>query len=381
MTRALAVVPATDHHAVLRSLRDALAGDGPAILAHSAATAGAPVGLPSAVAQRVAVVVETSGSTGRPKRVELTADALLGSAAASESALGGSGQWLLALPLSYIAGLNVLVRSLSAGTEPVVMNGFDGGFETGHFITAAGVMQHPVRYTALVPVQLARLLDEEAALDVLRRFDRILLGGQAAPTALLSRALELGLNITRTYGSSETAGGCVYDGVPIGDVRVEINGGRVEISGRVLAEGYLGDPDRTDAAFTEHDGRRWYRTDDTGTLLDGVLSITGRIDDLIISGGIKVSLAEVELVVRSLPGLHDAVVVPAPSPEWGQVPVVVSTVEVALHEVRTAVSAVLGRAAAPDRILVVDAIPLLDSGKVDRVAATALANNTKLAGK
>jgi O-succinylbenzoic acid--CoA ligase len=253
------------------------------------------------------------------------------------------------------------------------MNGFDEGFEPGHFIIAAGVMQHPVRYTSLVPVQLARLLDNDAALDALRRFDRILLGGQAAPPALVARALELGLNVTRTYGSSETAGGCVYDGVPIGDVRVEINDGRVEISGRVLAEGYLGDPARTDAAFTEHDGRRWYRTDDTGALVGGVLSITGRIDDVIISGGIKVSLAEVELVVRSLPGLHDAVVVSAPSPEWGQVPVVVSTVDLALDEVRAAVSEALGRAAAPARILLVDSIPRLASGKPDRVGVTALA--------
>jgi len=369
VTRPLDVVNAADPQAVTVALRAALAGDGPAILAHSAV----PDRLPSQVAQRVAVVVETSGSTGRPKRVELTADAMLASAAAAESALDGPGQWLLALPLSYIAGLNVVVRSIVAGTDAVAMNGFDSGFETGHFITAAGVMRHPVRYTSLVPVQLARLMDDDAALDVLRRFDRILLGGQAAAPALVARALELGLNLTRTYGSSETSGGCIYDGVPVGDVRVQLVQGRVELSGSVLAEGYLHDPARTAAAFTEHDGRRWFRTDDTGTLSAGVLAITGRVDDLIVSGGIKVSLAEVELVVRSLPGLHDAVVVPAPSPEWGQVPVVVSTLDASLSELRAAVGAALGRAAAPARILVVGGIPMLSSGKPDRRSLTRLA--------
>jgi len=369
MTRPLAVVSATDPHGVTLALRAALAGDGPAILAH----AGAPGRLPSEVAKRVAVVVETSGSTGRPKRVELSADAVLASAAASESALDGPGQWLLALPLSYIAGLNVVARSIVAGTDAVAMNGFGSGFETGHFITAAGVMRHPVRYTSLVPVQLARLIDDDAATEVLRRFDRILLGGQATPAGLLARALELGLNVTRTYGSSETCGGCIYDGVAVGDARAEIVDGRVELAGSTLAEGYLDDPARTDAAFHTRDGRRWYRTDDTGALVNGVLSITGRVDDLIVSGGIKVSLAEVELAVRSLDGLHDAVVVPAPSTEWGQVPVIVSTVEVALDEVRAAVGAALGRAAAPARILVVDAIPLLASGKPDRPSLARLA--------
>lgn len=363
------VVPAADSHGVERSLAAALSGDGPAILPH----AGVPQGLPSEVAKRVAVVVETSGSTGRPKRVELAADALLASAAASESALGGPGQWLLALPLTYIAGLNVLVRSLAAGTVPVVMNGLGGSFETGHFITAAGVMHHPVRYTSLVPVQLARLMDDDAATDVLRRFDRILVGGQAAPAGLIARGLELGLNITRTYGSSETAGGCVYDGVPIGNTVVEIVEGRVELAGAVLAEGYLGDPGRTAAAFVERDGRRWYRTDDTGELQNGVLAITGRVDDVIVSGGIKVSLAEVERVVRSLPGMHAAVVVAAPNTQWGQVPVVVSMLDLPIDVVRAAVGEALGRQAAPQRILVVDAIPLLASGKPDRLGIASLA--------
>lgn len=372
MTRKLTVVNSADTAAVTEALSVALSGDGPAILPHG----GAPTGLPETVEQRVALVIETSGSTGRPKRVALSADALLASAAASEVQLGGPGQWLLALPTDYIAGVNVLVRSLAAQTSPVLMP--PGPFSADSFIASASTLDHSARYTSLVPTQLARLIDASSpsaddALDCLRRFDRILIGGQATAPGLLARALELGLNVTRTYGSSETSGGCVYDGVPIGDTVVRVTDGRIELAGSVLAEGYLGDARRTAFAFTTDDTHRWYRTDDLGELADGVLTVTGRVDDVIVSGGLKVSLAQVELVVRSLPRLADAVVVGAPSPEWGEVPVVVTTVDPGLDAVRDAVVAQLGKAAAPARILLLDVLPVLPSGKPDRVAIAALA--------
>jgi O-succinylbenzoic acid--CoA ligase len=367
VTRQLAVIDSADTAGVIEGLRAALSGDGPAILPHG----GAPADLPDTVEQRVALVIETSGSTGRPKRVALSADALLASAAASDAQLGGPGQWLLALPTDYIAGINVLVRSFAAETTPVIMP--PGPFTAASFVESAATLDHATRYTSLVPTQLSRLIDADDALEPLRRFDRILVGGQATPPGLLARALELGLNVTRTYGSSETSGGCVYDGVPIGDTVVRVTDGRIELSGSVLAEGYLGDPRRTAFSFHEDDSRRWYRTDDLGDLVNGVLSVTGRIDDVIVSGGLKVSLAQIELVVRSLPQLADAVVVSAPSPEWGEVPVVVSTVDPGLEAVRDAVVGQLGKAAAPARILLLDALPILPSGKPDRVAIAALA--------
>jgi len=141
----------------------------------------------------------------------------------------------------------------------------------------------------------------------------------------------------------------------------------------VLAEGYLDDPRRTAFAFREHDGHRWYVTDDTGDLVDGVLTVTGRVDDVIVSGGIKVSIAAVEETVRVLPGQHDAVVVAAPHAEWGETPVVVTTVAISLEVLRDAVTAALGKAAAPARVLLVDQLPTLASGKPDRLAIAALA--------
>ncbi len=367
MTRPLAVVSA-EPRAVAQQLAAALSGDGPAILPH-----GTPsqVTVPETVPRRVAVIVETSGSTGRPKRVELSADALLAGAAASESALGGPGQWMLALPVHYIAGIAVLVRSLAAQVPPVFLE--PSGFTAERFIEAAGGMDHPRRFVSLVPAQLARLVESPSAVDVLREFERVLVGGQSMPPALGARAAEVGVPVTRTYGSSETSGGCVYDGAPIGDTRVRLVDGRVEIAGSVLAEGYLDDPERTERAFHYDDGHRWYRTDDSGELTDGVLRVLGRVDDVIVSGGVKISLAAVEEAVRSISGLALAVVVPAPHPEWGETTVVVTETHVELDELRRAVTGRLGAPAAPTRVLVVDRIPMLASGKPDRRALAGLA--------
>ena len=245
-------------------------------------------------------------------------------------------------------------------------------------LEAVAAMDDPVRYTALVPAQLSRLVDEAEADDALRRalagFSRILVGGQATPAPLVDRATALGWRLTRTYGSSETCGGVVYDGRAIGQTEVRIIDGRVELGGPTLAEYYLDDPERTEAAFVEHDGQRWYRTDDAGELADGVLRVTGRIDDTIVTGGLKVRLGDVERIVREQPGLADAVVVAGHDPEWGEVPVVVTTVRADLEALRRAVGAVLPPEARPDRIVTVDTVPLLPSGKPDRLAAARRAN-------
>jgi O-succinylbenzoic acid--CoA ligase len=363
MTRGLQVV-GPEAGAVLVALRAALGGSGPAVLV------GEQVDAPAEVARRIALVVETSGSTANPKRVLLSSDALLASAAASAAAIGGHGQWLLALPVHYIAGLNVLVRSIAGETRPVILG--DGSFDPLAFAQAAETMDGDLRFTSVVPAQLLRLLEAPAALTALQRFDRILVGGQSTPAPLRERAAALGIRLTRTYGSSETSGGCVYDGVPIGNTQARIHDGQVELAGAVLADGYLGDDERTDAAFLSDGGKRWYRTGDTGVLADGVLRITGRLDDVIISGGVKVSLAEVERFVRTLPGQTDAVVTRQASARWGEVPVVITSVGLALAEVRVAVGDALGAAAAPARVIMVDRVPMLASGKPDRVRLRAL---------
>jgi len=376
--RPVRVVPAGDPLHLLTELRLALSATGDALLpvpSSENGTGTGPGGI-GPVPRRVAVVIETSGSTAAPKRVMLSTDALLASAAASSVALGGDGQWLLALPAHYIAGVQVLVRSIAAGTEPVLLP--PGHFDPVVFAEYARRLVEPLRFTSLVPVQLARLLDaadaDPAILTVLRRFTGILVGGQAVAPALIERAERLRIRVLRTYGSSETAGGCVYDGVPIGNTLVRAVDGQLEISGAVLADGYLGDEDRTGDRFLDDQGVRWYRTGDLGTVADdGTVSVTGRADNVIVSGGEKVSLDAVETLVRTLPGLAEALVVRAADPVWGQAPVVVlaATEPPPLEPVRAAAASALGRAARPARIVTVDAIPLLASGKPDRQALEA----------
>ena len=356
---------------MLAELRDALAG-GDAILVSGSSADAAAVELPPTVEQRVAVVVETSGSTGKPKRVALSADALLANAAASESALGGPGQWVLALPTQYIAGLNVLTRSLAAETEPVTVAGEH--FTATTFVDAVGRMSVPERYTALVPAQLATLLDDPDGSRALAQFAAVLVGGQATPRPLLERAVAAGIRVRRSYGSSETSGGCVYDGVPIGTTTVRVVDDEVWLGGPGLAEGYLGAPELTAERFVQAAGARWFRTADGGSFEGGVLTITGRRDDVLISGGVKVAIASIERVLHEQPGLDDAIVVAVPDERWGEVPVAVTASPGADRDAAVAaVAAALGAPARPARVLTVPALPLLPSGKVDRLAVRALA--------
>jgi O-succinylbenzoic acid--CoA ligase len=351
---------------VFAALREALAGGDAILVSDEAGDA------PTLVEQRIALVVETSGSTGRPKRVALSADALLANAAASESALGGPGQWVLALPTHYIAGLNVLARSLAAETEPVTVSGEH--FTARGFVAAVGRMSQPERYTSLVPAQLATLLDDPAASTALAGFSAVLVGGQATPRPLLDRAAAAGIRVRRSYGSSETSGGCVYDGAPTGTTVVRVVDGEVWLGGPSLAEGYLGDPELTAERFVTDDRARWFRTADGGSFDGERLTVTGRRDDVLISGGVKVALAAIERVLREQPGLHDAVVVAAPDARWGEVPIAVTASTDFDADVATAaVAAELGPPARPARVLTVGALPLLSSGKVDRLAVRDLA--------
>ncbi|ROP64161.1 AMP-binding protein [Curtobacterium sp. PhB115] len=374
MTRPLVALGTSDPIAVLRGLEAALAG-GPALLPVAEGAPALPTPPPADVRQRVALVVETSGSTGTGKRVALSSEALLAGAAAADAALGGPGGWVLALPTHYIAGLNVLTRSIAAGTTPVVVA--PGHFEAAAFADAADRLVTgpgaPRRYTSLVPVQLARVLDDARATAALGRFDAVLVGGQATPEALRDRAVAAGVRIVTTYGASETSGGCVYDGVPFGSVRAEVVDGELFLAGPMLAEGYLGDDERTARTFVERDGLRWYRTGDAATVVDGVVRVIGRLDDVVISGGEKVQLGAVERLVRELPGHAGAVVTRRASGEWGEVPVVVTEHPLDLETARAHVGSALGRAARPADVLVVDRLPMLASGKPDRQAIRALA--------
>ncbi|MCP2263695.1 AMP-binding protein [Promicromonospora thailandica] len=374
--------------AVIDAVRAALDG-GPAF-APQPRTGDGP--LPSGTA----LVLRTSGSTGNPREVALSAAALRASAQATHERLGGPGRWLLVLPPTHVAGVQVITRSVVAGTE--VRTGTTDRFTAGGFaelaedFLARGTAGTRA-YVSVVPTQLHRLVDAAddgapAGLAALARFDAVLVGGAATPAPLLARARAAGVRAVTTYGMSETSGGCVYDGVPLPGVRVRLtDAGVIELSGPMLAEGYVGDPDATAAAFrTDPDGTRWFRTSDLGRL-DGVrLTVLGRADDVVVTGGVNVAPAAVEAAVAEhlaevgTPG--EVCVVGVPDPEWGQAVVAVVTRGTG-HEtgddglrrddgllagLRAAVGQRLGAAAAPRRVYVTTSLPARGPGKIDRRA-------------
>ncbi|WP_370616360.1 AMP-binding protein [Mumia qirimensis] len=312
------------------------------------------------------LVIRTSGSTGRPKDVLLSRRAITSSAHATHARLGGPGQWLLDLPPQYVAGVQVIARSILSGSAPVVTAEHVGLEE------AVAAMTGERTYASLVPTQLHRLA-ESGRLDVLATLDAVLVGGAALDPALRARAADAGVRVVRTYGMSETSGGCVYDGVPLDGVGLRIDvEHRVWLTGPVLFDGYDGDREATDEAL--RDG--WLRTHDLGRLdADGRLQVLGRTDDVVISGGVNVVLPRVAAALRGADGVVDAVVVGVPDPEWGQLVVaVVAGTPAGVAALRDAVEAAgLPRSWAPRRVVIVDAIPLLDHGKIDRQAVRALA--------
>lgn len=372
----LRAVPTDDRAWLLAALADALS-DGPAVLplAPGADPADVDEVLQLPLPAGTALVIRTSGSSGVPKSVAISAEALRAGAVATHEALGGPGQWLVALPVHLIAGAQMLIRSLVAGTDPVFCDGPDGRFDPEVFVQRAESMDAERRYASLVPVQLARVLDlaeqDRGAADTLRRFAAILVGGQGVSLESRRRAHALGLELRRSYGMTETSGGCVYDGVEIGDTRVRIREGEVQIAGAVLAEGYLGDAALTDAAFIEDRGTRWYRTGDAGELLGGMLTVTGRLDRVVISGGINVSLDEVERVVREHDGWGEAVAVPVADAEWGERPGLVRAIadgtdeSVGFADLQERVRGELGVAAVPAWATEIDEMPRLANGKPD----------------
>lgn len=325
----------------------------------------------------IALVIRTSGSLGAPRAVGLTGAALRASAAATAQALGGHGQWLLALSPHVIAGAQILVRSVLAGTAPTVVQGH---FAAEAFVAAADELSHERRYTSLVPLQLARLMealetDDELGrrtLAALRRFDAVLIGGQRLPGPLAARAESLGIRIVRTYGSTETAGGCVYDGVPIGDTTLRLEDGELWISGSALATGYLDQPELTEERFITRDGARWFATRDAAELRDGHLHVLGRLDNVFVSGGVNVSLDAIERLVHEHPGWGEAVAIAVPNATWGERCVLVSTVASGdLAALQTAIREQLGAPAVPLEHRVLPEVPKLTSGKPDRRALTA----------
>lgn len=302
------------------------------------------------------IQVATSGSSGTPKVVELPRAAVLASVGATAKYLGGQGRWALAVPPSYIAGVQVIVRSLVAGHDPAVV---------GNNLADGLAAAPDVDYISVVPTQLRRALDDPRATEQLQRLHAVLVGGGPVDPRLRERAAADDITVVATYGGTETAGGCVYDGVPLDGVGLDFEkDGRIRISGPMLASGYV------DGTGPNEDfDRGWFRTSDVGELgPDGRLRVLGRIDDMVLSGGLKIPAPVVAARLLEHPDVHQVEVLGVSDPEWGQRLVAYVVGTLTGDHARDWIAESHPRAWAPRTVIELDELPTLSNGKIDRQA-------------
>ena len=346
---------------------------------------------------QIALVCSTSGSTGTPRGTLLSRQALAASARGFAGRFGGDARWVLAMPLHRIAGLMILVRSYFY-ENPIVVDPSVGGAMPFNAATFWATTQSALRSSkidgrplmvSLVPTQIARLIDSgKVGIEALQAYDLVLSGAAATPQPLLTKLRELGIKVSVSYGMSETCGGCVFDGMPLEGVQVSIASqedaepGRISIAGPVIASGYRLRPDLDGVSFI--DDR--FITHDVGALdAAGLIHVLGRLDDIVTVGGVNVALSAVEAAIRHHPSISDVAVVDVSDQLWGSLPVAyivlqatdrISTTQQSelTKAIQEVVASRIGRAATPRTIAYVDHLPMLDSGKVDRLKLRLQAN-------
>ena len=334
-------------------ITSALAGTGPALGLGEVRSTKAP--------SHIALVIGTSGTTGMSKEVAFTASALLSSARASNKFLGAKSgqQWSLFLPLTHIAAVNVIIRSMELGTLPIDLREHQGEYPK-------------VDFTSIVPTQLFRALNsDERLLRHLQSAQAVLVGGAALSPALSQQAITAGINVVETYGMTETCGGVVWDGKTLGEVKVRIenpaNGGagRISINSPSNATCYHGNSEGIKKLNQITFNNGWVMTQDIGTYENATLKVIGRSDDIVVSGGVNVSVHAVENVLRDQDGVEDAVVFAMPDKTWGTIIAAVIVGNADLLKLQDAVEKELGSPAKPRVIKFAHELPLLPNGKID----------------
>jgi len=331
----LRVSPSCEISQLAREITAALVGDGPTLGFGEISSEYAP--------SYAAVAIGTSGTTGAAKEVLLTSTALISSAKASNKFIGANSgdTWSLLLPLTHIAAVNVIIRSKELGTTPIDLRDFDGEYPKAN-------------YTAIVPTQLFRALNgDQRLLSHLKSTKAVLVGGAALSQTLRNQAELAGIKVVTTYGMTETCGGCVYDGVALEGIEIEIRNGKICIKGPVLA-----------SSIPLIDG--WFETSDLGEFNNDQLVVIGRSDDVIISGGENLSLNAVENSLSlAFPDTQFAAFAVEDS-QWGQSLQVAVVGTISDDRITAHLEKDLGGFAKPKGIHRMTSLPLLGIGKIDR---------------
>jgi O-succinylbenzoic acid--CoA ligase len=306
-------------------------------------------------------------------KAELTAlNGFINSGAIIDTRLDAEPQWISALPVTSIGGLNVLSRAISAGKAPIALDSVAGAatFSVEEVVKAIRLCGDSPSMISLVPTQFRRLLGSEMGTDALRQCSLILVGGSATPPVDQIRSRDEGLNAVFSYGMTETTGGCVFNGVPAPGVHVSINPDDqvISVGGVTIARGYRPQYEQPQHDQPQHQPETFqnfnnqFTTNDVGDIdSSGTLHVTGRIDDIVIVNGLNISLNAIKGIIDSDPNITDSFVLPILT----ALVVVRDTSPGYESELRTEISRRLGSLAVPN-FVVVNSLPHLPNGKHDR---------------
>jgi o-succinylbenzoate---CoA ligase len=305
----------------------------------------------------------TSGTSGAPRPVGLTYGNFLFSAVGSAFNIGvdPNDRWLCCLPLSHVAGLSIILRSVIYGTTAVLLDGFD--LEKVSKTLSDG----DISLLSLVPTQLIRLLDAGADLSHPRA---ILIGGGPVPPDALSEALGRGAKVVQTYGMTEACSQITTlstedaerkngsAGRPLLTTHVRIEDGEILVQGPTVARESI-------------EADEWLHTGDLGHIdEEGFLYVTGRRSEVIVTGGENVMPAEVEAVLLAHSAVADAAVVGRPDAEWQEavcaLVVLADSEETSEDELRSHCSGSLAPYKVPKQVDFVSSLPRTASGKLLR---------------
>ena len=318
------------------------------------------------------LLVCTSGSTGNPKAVEISSAALLSATKLVNAKFENPASWLLAINPAFIGGAMVIARAITQDQKWEYGLDENGKFSPEIFagIAQAFIAQNGRVRTSLVAAQLSALIAQDH-INLLKKFDAILVGGGQISPEVYKNLKDDGVNLIRTYGMTETCGGVVWDGKALDDVSIRIenpaNGGagRISINSPSNATCYHGNSEGIKQLNEITFNNNWIMTQDIGTYENATLKVIGRSDDIVISGGVNVSVHAIENVLRDQPGVEDAVVFAMPDKIWGTIVAAVIVGNAELLVLQDAVEKELGSPAKPRIIKFAHELPLLPNGKID----------------